>query len=154
MAHAYSAYYFAYFFSTALVPNSTAAVAVAAAPSSSSRVIRDSAELRLSTASLSTSGRRKQTPSTPVLVSSSSASRLLALTKPVADKYLIPPKPPRHSDKLSPALPCDDIFLNQTRDRDPESGMDQGNLRILPDNCDRLRFRIDVVRTEHRFYFN
>jgi hypothetical protein len=83
------------------------------------------------------SAARASSPVAPVITPE---ERFALLAKPVLDKFSAPPKPPRHSDKLVPALPCDDIFRNQTQDID-----DLGPFRLLPQNCDRIRLNIDVV---------
>lgn len=84
------------------------------------------------------SAARASSPAAPVITPE---ERFTLLAKPAQDKFAAPPKPPRHSDKLVPALPCDDIFRNQSQDID---GL--GSFRLLPQNCDRLRLSIDVVR--------
>jgi len=86
-----------------------------------------------------TSAMRSSSPVVPVM---SSEERFVMLSKPIHDKFATPPRPPRHSDKLLPALPHEDVIRNQTQ---AIEGL--GPFRLIPANCDKLRFSIDVVST-------
>ena len=72
------------------------------------------------------------------------SKRFGMLAQSTADRFRVAPKPPKHSDKLYPPLPCDDIFINQSHE-----SKECKEFQIIPSTCDRIRICIDAEAKEN-----